>query len=135
MVTDRHLRRAAGKWGTSGGVLGAVLPWPDRALVVELKCLIPPCLFFFWPHKPPILVPKPCPACCSVVREFSGKVGGSKLQFHPRLSQQHHNCCWWKRVMIQADSSSPGDGEEKRDAPASLLPVSWSCLSMELSRI
>lgn len=56
MVTDRHHRMGAGKWGTSGRVLGAMLSWTDRLLVVELKCPIPICLGFFWPHKPLVLL-------------------------------------------------------------------------------
>lgn len=111
----------AGKWGSASLArqgIGSSVEMSGSSFLV----------LFFGPINHLFCWPEPCPARCSMVRAFSGKVGGSKLQFHPRLSQQHHNCCQWKRVMIQAHSSSPGDGEEKRDAPASaassmVLPV------------
>lgn len=90
--------------------------------VVELKCLVPPFLVFFCFINHLFFWPEPCPAHCSIIRVFSGKVGGSKLQFHP-------NCCWWKRVMIQAHSSFLGM-ESKRGM---LLPFS-AASSMELSQ-
>lgn len=74
-------------------------------------------LIFFGPINRVFCWPGPCPACCSMVRAFSWKVGGSKLQLRWQLSQ-HRSSWWWRKLRATIIAPLLVVGEEERNGPA-----------------